>query len=307
MWNDGNKHGEGKLRLNDDSTYIGMFKDDQQNGEGVITFANTSSYQGRFANNMYSGNGKYIDENGNTFIGEFENSLYHGEGILYGKDGSEQNGLWFEGKMSGYGYANKLALESINSSLNKVIDDNDFSVEKLQKLSKLKISNHINMNQKNKGEEELSPFMKRLTLSGRYTGPLINGLPSGPLGVCDYEDNSQYSGEWKVGKKNGLGSYMYANDDKYHGKWVGDKRCGWGKLEASMNDSINNSYEGIWYNNVPHGEGVMHYKNGTSYIGEFKNGRKHGFGKIIKLDNYDSEHLLYEGEWRDDHTLVSDA
>ena len=123
----------------------------------------------------------------------------------------------------------------------------------------------------------------------------------GENGVCVYEDGSQYSGYWKSGKRNGLGSYIFANKDEYHGKWVGDKRCGWGKLQTI--EKYNNSYEGIWYNNVPHGEGIMHYTDNTYYSGEFKNGKRHGYGKLIQLeDDYmlTDEIILSEGEWRED-------
>ena len=53
---------------------------------------------------------------------------------------------------------------------------------------------------------------------GLYTGPLRNGLPHGSDGVMVYTDpsssGSNYTGEWRFGRKNGRGVMFWRSGDR---------------------------------------------------------------------------------------------
>ncbi|RHY81756.1 hypothetical protein DYB31_010719, partial [Aphanomyces astaci] len=69
---------------------------------------------------------------------------------------------------------------------------------------------------------------------GLYEGAVDDSAlhaPHGP-GMCMAFDGTVYMGEWKNGKRNGIGTCDYAKTrDRYEGKWVGDVRCGLVKLD----------------------------------------------------------------------------
>jgi hypothetical protein len=58
-------------------------------------------------------------------------------------------------------------------------------------------------------------------------------------------NGQQYSGEFKDGRFNGLGTRTYANGDKYTGGWRDNQRDGLGTLYASSGSIIN---QGLWAN-----------------------------------------------------------
>ena len=88
-------------------------------------------------------------------------------------------------------------------------------------------------------------------------------------GEIKYKSGDMYKGEWKDGKKEGKGIYIYYNDKKFEGIFKEDK--------------------------IFEGNGYIYYENGDIYNGEIKNGMKNGKGKIIYYNNN-----KYEGEWKND-------
>ena len=84
-----------------------------------------------------------------------------------------------------------------------------------------------------------------------YFGDFINNLPEGK--GKEINDLYIYEGNFKKGKKNGIGKIIY----KDTGDW----------------------YEGIFFNNNFHGEGKYHWKkNGYEYKGNYVNGIIEGKG-----------------------------
>lgn len=71
-------------------------------------------------------------------------------------------------------------------------------------------------------------------------------LPPPPLVI--------YSGQYRYGKKHGLGSMTYPDGSKYRGQWAYNKR---------------------------HGRGTYFYKDGGKYSGEWKEGKRHGNGVFV--------------------------
>lgn len=141
-------------------------------------------------------------------------------------------------------------------------------------------------------------------------------------GVCLYNNNMIYEGEWRNNKEHGHGSLF--NGDRSQTIYVGDWEKGKmhgngtyyyhaigceGKLEVGGSYtgefkentrhgvgkySFNNgySYEGEWRDNVPCGRGVFRWPDGSEYIGHWKDGRRHGMGKLIVSDGF-----VYDGMW----------
>jgi hypothetical protein len=57
---------------------------------------------------------------------------------------------------------------------------------------------------------------------------------------------NRYVGYWKLGQRDGRGTFYYSNGSKY---------------------------EGLWKENFKHGDGVFTFEDGTQYVGPFENDR----------------------------------
>ena len=64
-----------------------------------------------------------------------------------------------------------------------------------------------------------------------------------------WPDKSNYEGEYKEGKKNGKGRYVFADGSIYDGEWHANLISGKGKY--TWPDG--RSYEGDWLRNMMHG------------------------------------------------------
>jgi len=84
-------------------------------------------------------------------------------------------------------------------------------------------------------------------------------------------------GEWREGKKEGLGELHYVNGDVFKGAWRKDFACGHGIL-AYVNGDV---YEGEWLNDRRHGQGrFVCQEDGKTYVGGWREGRRHGGGLL---------------------------
>ena len=84
----------------------------------------------------------------------------------------------------------------------------------------------------------------------------------------------RYNGEFKDGKKQGKGVYIWANGDKFDGDFANDQVSGKGRWEFASGDI----YMGEVMNAVMVGKGVLAAKNGDKYEGLFADGKPHGQG-----------------------------
>eukprot|EP01038_Epipyxis_sp_PR26KG_P009605 gene9605-12934_t len=288
-WENGIKQGTGKFVSSTGIIYEGEFSNDDKNGNGVIrnVATNIIIYDGLFSEGSYHGYGTLTHiENGDIYEGEFINGVKHGNGsYTRAIDNAQCKGIWKGGQLSGVGFANGMSIHSFNVSLGHNKDYNNV----IKPITDFSTTQEII----NRKELKLDELFRSKTITGQYTGPLLDGIPSGPDGKCKYVDGSEYVGEWKSGRRNGVGLLIFSNLDEYDGKWVGDKRCGYGRLISKV-DCYN--YEGNWMNNVAHGEGRLVLKDESEYCGKFVNGKREGYGKHM----YDDGTIIYEGLWTND-------
>ncbi len=87
----------------------------------------------------------------------------------------------------------------------------------------------------------------------------------------------RYNGEFRDGKKQGKGVYIWANNDRFEGDFSNDQASGKGKWEFASGDS----YTGDVLNAVMVGKGVLVAKNGDRYEGLFADGKPHGQGTYV--------------------------
>ena len=125
------------------------------------------------------------------------------------------------------------------------------------------------------------------------------------------QDIFSYEGEWKNGKRDGIGILVKKEIAKFIGEFVEDKVCGFGKLidvngekyigywkesQASGLGIYSRkeiiSYKGYWDNDKQNGFGTEKWPN-LEYIGEYLNGDKEGYGVLNIRDG------VYEGEMKD--------
>lgn len=95
-----------------------------------------------------------------------------------------------------------------------------------------------------------------------------------------YANKDVYSGNWKDGKKNGQGTYIFfATGMKYVGQWAG------GEMVSGQWKYPNGTYfEGSFGFNKPKGKGLWKFENGNNVEGEYTQTRRADVdGDDIKL------------------------
>ncbi len=127
-----------------------------------------------------------------------------------------------------------------------------------------------------------------------------------------FEDESSYEGEWKNGKRDGLGILCWKDVSKFIGEFIEDKVLGFGKLIHEDGDVYTGywndfqaqgigyyktkkeaSYEGYWKDDKQNGFGIEKWPRGSNYLGEYIDGNKEGFG-ILNFEGNGG----YEGEFQ---------
>lgn len=94
-------------------------------------------------------------------------------------------------------------------------------------------------------------------------------------GTLKYRSGSYYTGEWKMGKRDGFGSVIWPNAQQ--------------------------SYTGDWREGYMHGTGKYLWKQSSrehAYIGEYRLGKRNGTGTFWYSDG-----SIYSGQWKDDQKV----
>ena len=140
-------------------------------------------------------------------------------------------------------------------------------------------------------------------------GPFDNKRKKFPI---LYQDNFSYEGEWKNGKRDGIGILIKNDVAKFIGEFIEDKANGFGKFINENGDE----YLGYWKESLFHGLGIIYNKKKTisykgwwkkdklngfgiekrskiEYVGEYINGNKEGYGVLYYRNG------IYEGQMKD--------
>ncbi|KAL7463250.1 hypothetical protein ACHAXS_003623 [Conticribra weissflogii] len=158
-----------------------------------------------------------------------------------------------------------------------------------------------------------------------YEGEMHDSLREG-RGVCLYNNNTMYEGDWRKNKEHGKGTLMTADRKRiiYQGDWERGRMHGSGtyyyyeetpglgphsgkeigKYIGEFRENFRNglglymlsngsSYDGEWRENNMNGWGVFRWPDGSVYEGFWKEGRRHGAsGRLLASDGF-----RYEGAW----------
>jgi hypothetical protein len=105
-----------------------------------------------------------------------------------------------------------------------------------------------------------------------YTGDWKHGRKHG-IGTMTYPNGESYSGYWHQGKRQGRGAYRYKNGDIYSGDWANGQRSGQGTYSYANDNMISGDWEegGMTV-------GVWTMADGTRFMGQFRNSVPDGEG-----------------------------
>jgi hypothetical protein len=112
----------------------------------------------------------------------------------------------------------------------------------------------------------------------------IHGLsapPQVPAGK-DLERKENWKKCFSGDCKNGTGAYIYGQGNYYVGEWKDGKRHGMGKYYFSKSKDVREIYEGEYQNDYRHGKGAYRFMNSgywdETYEGDYAAGKRHGHG-----------------------------
>ncbi|KAM9810152.1 MORN repeat-containing protein 4 isoform 2-T2 [Syngnathus typhle] len=86
------------------------------------------------------------------------------------------------------------------------------------------------------------------------------------------------------------GSFTYATGEEYHGEWKEGRRHGVGQLKFQDGTCFSGQFE----DGLFHGAGVLLFTDGSRYEGEFAHGKFQGLGVFSRFDG-----MKFEGEFKD--------
>ena len=122
-----------------------------------------------------------------------------------------------------------------------------------------------------------------------YTGELLGDLPHG-YGRLVHNSGAIYEGDFREGKRCGLGLWQHPGGITYEGGWLNDLYHGFGVLSIPGIYS----YEGEWFAGQKSGRGTQTWANGRHYTGQWRSGFMHGSGTLYYPDG-----SYYEGQWQE--------
>ena len=134
---------------------------------------------------------------------------------------------------------------------------------------------------------ELKKLKSLLSQKFKYTGEKSNKNFKEGFGICKWNNDTKYIGNFNKNKAEGYGIYIEGKN-KYKGEFHNDSANGFG-VSAKGNVFY---YIGYWLDDMQDGYGYETWKDKSEYQGEFKFGKKHGIGVYAWDDG-----SKYEGYW----------
>ncbi|CDW89970.1 UNKNOWN [Stylonychia lemnae] len=197
--------------------------------------------------------------------------------------------------------------EAISSS-GLDFDESEYDNFKIEKPDIMQIKTQAKIVKCKEIKELPSISQMRGPSSNPHNDPIFNGY-----GYYKFSERVSYEGEWKNGKRHGLGYLM--NQDSgwdFLGEFQDNHIHGFGKYIWNSGDV----YIGFFTHNEKNGFGIYKWQNGSAYKGFWKNNKKHGLGDYTYPDksyyygyySYDKPDGLglyvwpdgnyYQGEWK---------
>eukprot|EP00744_Colponema_vietnamica_P017701 GILI01024903.1.p2 GENE.GILI01024903.1~~GILI01024903.1.p2 ORF type:complete len:459 (+),score=59.82 GILI01024903.1:36-1412(+) len=128
-----------------------------------------------------------------------------------------------------------------------------------------------------------------LNINTTYDGKWSDGKKHGKGELTEPE--GVYRGDFRDGKIQGLGEYVYVDGHVYRGEWKQELYHGTGTYLYPSGTK----YDGVWRAGLEHGRGTKVSRNGDVYSGEWVSGRKHGTGTYSCVDFHYDGHWQYDG------------
>lgn len=198
------KHGDGKLIMNDGSTYEGSFMNDKFNGKATITQTDRGFVKGTWLIGLKDGDFEELWNDGKEYFkGTYQNNMRNGFGILKLADGKVYEGGFENGLFHGTGKAIMPA--------EQMRYEGEFRDGKM--------SGRGVMIWMDEG-------------GAAYDGELIDGIRSG-FGVYTDHAKNKYIGYWKNDKREGNGILMTEQGAKYNMTFNMDREI---KKELEIDD-----------------------------------------------------------------------
>ncbi|PRP80045.1 MORN repeat variant family protein [Planoprotostelium fungivorum] len=293
------KHGEGKLRLQNGDYYEGSFKWGLYHGYGKYVFKNGDMYVGDFMFGKHHGRGRFAyADSGDHYEGDFRCHRRHGRGTYTTGTGDVHEGQFFNGKQRGRGkfvsadgnifYEGEYHRGKRHGQGELVHDRTryvgQFVCGKIHGSGTLYYAN---------GDVYQGIFVSgEMDDGGKYTfanGNVFEGelKAGGSFGSMTFTNGDKYDGEFLNGKNmNGRGKYIFANGDVFDGQVKADGSFERGEMTFTNGDK----YDGMFVDGKMNGQGTYTFANGDVFEGEVKADGSFERGKL-KLTNGD----VYEG------------
>mmetsp|Transcript_6090 Transcript_6090/g.18561 ORF Transcript_6090/g.18561 Transcript_6090/m.18561 type:complete len:1275 (-) Transcript_6090:92-3916(-) len=283
-------------------------------GHGELRYDTGFIYTGELRNGQQVGQGKLIYD-GNIYDGGWLNNKPHGEGCLsFAGDRGRYRGAFFSGKRHGVGEMIWGPLASAGAEKDVAAAMLRFSVQRSDP-SKCTLNGSASFPTAASSSVTVSAASAaqgRVNTSATATTTTTTARRGGEVASCEAASHEMekpakkvykvevpsprlveyYCGEWKMGRVNGKGVYLFRDGSRYQGEWMDGKRHGRGLYHAP-DGSV---YDGEWKLGLEEGPGEMRFPNGSSYVGSWKSGRRHGEGCFEAAD----ASWRYQGGWESD-------
>ena len=306
-WEDGLKHGEGKLKKEDGSYLDGLWQTDvfisgkefgklyrfvkpplpNENIDIIHLQHESPPVRLHTEESDYPKINDNIQENQFCwYFGDISDKKAHGNGVEYFENESRYEGEFVNNKRHGKGVLwNKngvrvskgIFIDGLLNGLGKIYNGENGVIEK----------RGFFKNEFLEGEGVIYDSYGKVL----YQGAFVKNIKEG-YGIFYNKIAEKYEGNFVNDQKEGKGKEWYIDGSKYEGLFQNNYRHGYGEVYHTNGDF----YKGDWYKDTIFGNGELFSKaDKTNYVGEFANNEKNGYGVMTNLSNKEK----YEGNWVD--------
>ena len=124
--------------------------------------------------------------------------------------------------------------------------------------------------------------------------PSVGCVRGNTNGMCKFLNGNCYEGEFRNGKMEGVGRYLWTDGNSYEGQVLGNRIEGCGTYKWTDGTE----YTGQVRNGLRDGSGVFRLGEGQYYDGDWREGKMQGVGKMVfESDEEGNPVSYYEGEF----------